>query len=157
VERVNRIVQEMARVMLDESKVPNIFWGEVSQTLVNILNRDHIRVNNNKYPYELWNGKPTFIKNFKIFGSKCYIKMNENNLGKFDFKYNEGIMLGYSSRIKVYKFYNKRLHKIVESIDVRVDEGPFHPGRQQHHNDKYDEPISYDPQENELEENQSQE
>jgi hypothetical protein len=29
VERLNRIVQEMARVMLDESKVPNTFWGEV--------------------------------------------------------------------------------------------------------------------------------
>jgi hypothetical protein len=48
VERLNKTVQEMAKAMLDESKVPNTFWGEVIQTAVNILNRAHIRVNNNK-------------------------------------------------------------------------------------------------------------
>ena len=34
----------------------------------------------------------------------------------------EGILLGYSSRSKGYKCYNKRLGKIIESIDVVVDE-----------------------------------
>ena len=32
------------------------------------------------------------------------------------------ILLGYSPHIKAYKCYNKRLGKIVESIDVVVDE-----------------------------------
>jgi hypothetical protein len=67
------------------------------------------------------------------------------------------VSVGILLQKKRLQVYNKRLHKIVESIDVRVDEGPFHPGRQQHHNDQYDEPISYEPQEDELEEHQSQE
>lgn len=46
-DRLNMIFQEMARVMLDESKVPNNFWGEVVQTIVNILNKAHIKVNRN--------------------------------------------------------------------------------------------------------------
>jgi hypothetical protein len=79
----------------------------------------------------LWHGIPTLIKHFKNFGSKCYIKRNEDNLGKFDSKEYEGIMLGYSSRSKGYKLYNKRLHKIVENIDVKVNEGSFQPVRLQ--------------------------
>jgi hypothetical protein len=67
---MNRIVQEMDKAMLDESKVPNTFWGEVVQTDVNILNKDHIRVNNNKTLYELSHGRLALINNFKIFGSK---------------------------------------------------------------------------------------
>jgi hypothetical protein len=157
VERMNKIVQEMARAMLDESKVPNTFWGEVVQTVVNILNKSHIRVNNNKTPYELWHGRSTSIKHFKIFGRKCYIKRNEDNLGKFDSRADEGIMLGYSSRRKGYKCYNKILHKIVESIDVKVDEGPLHPVRHQHHDDSYDEPINNEPQDDRMNEYQEQE
>jgi hypothetical protein len=128
--------------MLDELEVPKTFWGEVFQTVINILNKAHIRVNNNKNPYELWHGRPTSIKNFKIFGIKCYIKINEDNLGNFDSRANECILLGYSSRIKGYKCYKKRFHKIIESIDVKVDEGPLHPVIHHHHNDQYDESIN---------------
>ena len=49
---MNKIVQEMARSMLDESKVPNTFWEEVIQTAFNILNKSHIILNNDKTPYE---------------------------------------------------------------------------------------------------------
>lgn len=57
-----------------------------------------------------------------MFGSKCYIKIDEENLGKFDARSNEGIFLGYSIKIKFYRCYNKRLRKIVESANVKVDE-----------------------------------
>ena len=53
---------------------------------------------------------------------KCYIKRNEDHLGKFDSSNDEGIFLGYSSTKKAYRCFNKRLHKIVESVDVRIDD-----------------------------------
>eukprot|EP00253_Pinus_taeda_P030607 PITA_30607 len=62
------------------------------------------------------------VKYFKIFGSKCYIKRIDENLGKFEPRADEGILLGYSPHNKAYKCYNKRLRKFVESIDVVVDE-----------------------------------
>jgi hypothetical protein len=154
---MNRTIQEMAKAMLDESKVPNTFWGEVVETFFNILNKFHIRVNNNKTPYELWHGISTSIKNFKIFGIKCYIKINEDNLGKFECIADEGILLGYSSRRKGYKCCNKRLHKIVESIDVKVDKGPIHPVRHQNHDDPCDETINNEPQDEKMKEHQQQE
>ena len=43
-------------------------------------------------------------------------------MGNFDARADEGIFLGYASKSKGYRCYNKRMHKIVESIDVRFDE-----------------------------------
>ena len=45
----------------------------------------------------------------------------------FEHKGDEGIILGYSSRSKGYKCYNKRLWKIVEIIDVVIDEACRNP------------------------------
>ena len=44
------------------------------------------------------------------------------NFGKLDSRIDDGIFLGYSSTKKEYRCYNKRLHKIVESVDVKVDD-----------------------------------
>jgi transposase InsO family protein len=82
-ERENRIVQEAARTMLAEGKLPNIYWREAVYTTIYILKRAQIRVNHDKTPYELWFGKPMSIKHFTVFGSKCYIKKDDDNLGKF--------------------------------------------------------------------------
>ena len=70
----------------------------------------------------MWKGRPASVGYFKVFGSKCYIKVNDDNLGKFNSRSDEGIFLGYSTSNKAYKCYNKRLRRIVESIDVKVDE-----------------------------------
>ena len=55
-------------------------------------------------------------------GSRCYIKNDEDNLGKFDPISDEGILLVYSFNKKTYKCYNLRLLKIVESANVNIDD-----------------------------------
>ena len=67
--------------MLDESKVPNRYWKEVVQTTIYILNRAQLRVKTKYTPYELWYGHPASVKHFRIFGSKCYIK-RDDDIGK---------------------------------------------------------------------------
>jgi hypothetical protein len=86
------------------------------------LKRGQIRINSDKNPYELWFGRSALVKYFKVFGSKCYIKRLEENLGKFDARSDEGIFLGYVSNKKAYRCYNIRSNKIVESADVKVDD-----------------------------------
>ena len=122
VERKNRAVQEMARTMLIESKIADRFWKEAVHTAVHIQNRCMMRPHEDRTPYELWFGRRATVRHFKIFGSKCYIKRIEENLGKFEDRSDEGIFLGYSSMSKAYRCYNKRTKTIVESADVRVDE-----------------------------------
>ena len=79
-------------------------------------------MNTDNTPYELWYGRPASVKYFKVFNSNYYIKRNKDGLGKLDFKIDEGIFLGYSSTKREYRCYNKRLHKIVESVDVKVND-----------------------------------
>jgi hypothetical protein len=86
------------------------------------LNRGILRSNNDNTPYELWKGRPKNVKHFRHFGSKCYIKREDNKVGKFDSRVDEGIFIRYSRKIKAYKCYNLRLKKIVQSINVKVDE-----------------------------------
>ena len=62
------------------------------------------------------------MKYNKVFRSRCYIKKLDEKLGKFDARFDEGIFLGYASTKKAYKCYNLRLHKIVESANVTVDD-----------------------------------
>jgi transposase InsO family protein len=80
VARKNKIVQEMAKTMLNDSKVSDIVWKEAVHTAVHILNRGLLITNSDKTPYELWKDRPATINYFKVFGSKCYIKRNEEKL-----------------------------------------------------------------------------
>lgn len=119
---MNRIVQRMDCAMLDEFITSATFWGEATHTTVNILNKARVRVDSDKTLYELCYGKPSTVKHFRVFGSKHSINNNDEKLGKFEARADEGILLGYSSKCKGYKCYNKRLQKIIECIDVVIDE-----------------------------------
>jgi transposase InsO family protein len=122
VERKKKTIQESTRTMLNEAKLPNKFWTYVLYKTVHILNRAQLRVNHDKTPYELWIGRPTSIKHFRVFWRKCYIKRDDYNLGKFDSKSDKGIFLGYSPNKNAYRCYNLILHKIVGSANVKVDD-----------------------------------
>jgi hypothetical protein len=116
------ITQEMAQTMLMDYKLTDIFWKQAVHTTVHIQNRVMLRNNTDKTPYELWKGRPTNVKHFRVFGSKCYIKREDGRMGKFDSHVDKGVLVGYSSTRKEYKCYNLRLNKIVESINVTINE-----------------------------------
>ena len=116
VERKNKIVREMARTMIMDSKLTDMFWTQKVHTTFHIQNRVLLRKNTDKNPYELWKGRPANVMHFIVFGSKCYIKREDGRMGKFDSCVDKGILVGYSSTKKTYKFYNLILNKVVESI-----------------------------------------
>ena len=62
------------------------------------------------------------MKYFRVFGSKCYILNDRENLGKFDVKSDEGIFLGYSTNSRAYRVYNKRTKTVMELINVVIDD-----------------------------------
>ena len=62
------------------------------------------------------------MKYFRIFGSTCFILKDRENVGKFDSWSDEGIFLGYSSTSKAYRVYNKRTMKVMETVNVVIDE-----------------------------------
>ena len=113
----------MSRPMMNEMNISQTYWVETIHIVVHILNKSHLRANNDKNPYELWFGRPTSIKHFKVFGSKNYIKNNDEHIVKYDDRDDEGIFLGYAANSKGCTCYNMRLHKLVDCIDIKIDEG----------------------------------
>jgi hypothetical protein len=105
-----------------DSKLTYIVWTQVVHAKVHIQNRVMLKNNNEKTPYELWKERPTNVKHFSVFGSKCYIKREYGRMGKFESRLDKGLLVSYSSTRKEYKCYNMRLNKDVESINVTIDE-----------------------------------
>ena len=122
VERKNRSLQEMARTMLNENNLPSYFWAEAVSTACYVINRVMLRSKLDKTPYELWNKKKPNIGYFHVFGCKCFILNDRDNLGKFDAKSDEGIFLGYSTNSKAYRVFNKKTLTVQESMHVVFDE-----------------------------------
>jgi hypothetical protein len=122
VERKNMKIHEITWTMLMDSKLTDIFWTHVVDTIVHIQNRVMLKNNTDKTPYELWKGRLANVKHFIVFGSKCYIKREDGKTGKFDSCVDKGVLVGYSSTRKEYKCYNLRLNKVVESINITIDE-----------------------------------
>jgi hypothetical protein len=82
-----------------------------------------LKKNIDKTPYELWKGRPANVNHsLRVFGSKFYIKREDGRMGKFDSHVDKGVLVGYSSTRKAYKCYNLRLNKVVESINITIDE-----------------------------------
>jgi hypothetical protein len=112
----------MARTIIMDSNLTDIFWTQAVHTTLHIQNRVMLKNNTDKTPYELWKGRPANVKHFRVYGSKCDIKREDGRMGKFDSRVDKGILVGYSSTRKAYKFYNLRLNIVVESINVTIDE-----------------------------------
>jgi hypothetical protein len=64
-------------------------------TTFHIQNRLILINNTDKTPYKLWKGRPVNVKHFRVFGSKCYIKREDDKMGKFDSRVDKGVLIGY--------------------------------------------------------------
>jgi hypothetical protein len=66
------------------------------------IKREVTNINNcDETPYELWKGRPTNVKHFRVFGRNFYIKREDGRMGKFDSCVDKGVLLGIGSKTKV--------------------------------------------------------
>jgi hypothetical protein len=72
--------------------------------------------------YELLNGRKLNIVYFQVFGYKCYILKKGTRLSKFEKKYNEDFLLGYSTISKAYRVWNLASGTLEKVHDVEFDE-----------------------------------
>ncbi|KAL6345648.1 hypothetical protein AAG906_017383 [Vitis piasezkii] len=85
-------------------------------------NRTHMRSHTKKTCYELLKGKKPSMNYFRVFGSRCYVLKDHENLGKFESKSEEWMFLGHFSKIWAYRVYILSSKCMVESINVIVDD-----------------------------------
>nr|GFD44273.1 retrovirus-related Pol polyprotein from transposon TNT 1-94 [Tanacetum cinerariifolium] len=62
------------------------------------------------------------IKFFRVFGCRCYLLNDYDDVGKLKAKWDIGVFVGYSKESAAFRIYNKRTRKIHESVNVNFDE-----------------------------------
>ncbi|KAJ9544527.1 LOW QUALITY PROTEIN: hypothetical protein OSB04_024234 [Centaurea solstitialis] len=84
VERKNRTLVEAARSMMAHSGVPQSFWAEAISTACYTQNRTLIVKRTGKTAYEMVEQRKPNIDYFRVFGCKCYVLNDRDDLGKFE-------------------------------------------------------------------------
>nr|GEW84798.1 hypothetical protein [Tanacetum cinerariifolium] len=62
------------------------------------------------------------IKFFHVFGCRCYLLNDYEDVGKLKAKGDIGVFVGYSKESTAFRIYNKQTHKIHESVNVNFEE-----------------------------------
>ncbi|PLW19705.1 hypothetical protein PCASD_13171 [Puccinia coronata f. sp. avenae] len=118
-ERVNRTINDMARVMLNNSGLPFEFWSYAQQTAAYLHNRiPHSRISP-KTPIEiLFNQKPTPDFIFPFGARALVFRPSEKRNNKFSDHADEAYLIGYPPSGKGWLFYHKQLRTIIQSADA---------------------------------------
>jgi hypothetical protein len=121
VERKNRILVEMARMMLNEHRTPRHFLADAISTACYISNHIFLCSILHLTLFELhFGGKPS-VSHLRPFRCKCFV-LKRGNLDKFESRSSDGILLGYTLHGRSYKVFNLETNTVVESSDVTFDE-----------------------------------
>nr|GEV36504.1 hypothetical protein [Tanacetum cinerariifolium] len=122
VERRNQTLVEAARTMLTFANLPSFFRLKPLQQLVS---HKIVRLFTNvliKTPYELMNKRKPNIKFFRVFGCRCYLFNDYEDVGKLKEKGDIEVFVGYSKESAAFRIYNKRTRKTHKSVNVNFDE-----------------------------------
>nr|GEV45494.1 retrovirus-related Pol polyprotein from transposon TNT 1-94 [Tanacetum cinerariifolium] len=122
VERRNRTLVEAARTMLTFTNLPSFLWVEAIATTCFTQNHSIIHKRFDKTPYELINKRKLNIKFFRVFGCRCYLLNDYEDVGKLKEKGDIGVFVRYSKESAAFRIYNKQTRKIHESVNVNFDE-----------------------------------
>ncbi|GKC68948.1 retrovirus-related pol polyprotein from transposon TNT 1-94, partial [Tanacetum coccineum] len=82
VERRNQTLVKAARTMLTFANLPFFLWTEAIATTCFTQNRSLIHKRFDKTPYELINKRKPTIKFFPVFGCRCYLLNDYDDVGK---------------------------------------------------------------------------
>lgn len=74
-ERKNKIMMDMTRWLLFESKLPNEFWVQAVNTFVYLLNKMPTKVVKEKTPFEDWFDYKPLVSHLKVFGCICFVNV----------------------------------------------------------------------------------
>ncbi|UYV66641.1 K02A2.6-like, partial [Cordylochernes scorpioides] len=117
VERDLRTILGLSRSMLHDSGLETNLWAEAVNTALN-----RTLSNNEKTPLELWSGRKSTFKHFKIFGSEAYANIPKQFRSKWDSKTKKMIFVGYEHTSKNYRLYDPKSGQIVVCRNVTVRE-----------------------------------
>nr|GEV32775.1 reverse transcriptase domain-containing protein [Tanacetum cinerariifolium] len=125
VERRNRTLVEATRTMLTFANLPSFLWAESIATACFTQNRSIIHKHFDKTPYQLINKRKPNIKFFRVFGCRCYLLNDYEDVEKLKAKGDNGVFVGYSKESAAFRIYNKRTRESSSSsLNDDVQQSP---------------------------------
>jgi hypothetical protein len=114
----------MARTMLDEYKMLDLFWCDAVNTTCHAINCLYLHKKLKKTSYELLTGNKPKVSYFRVFRGKCFILNKKPKTSKFAPKVDEGFLLGYASVSSWLwiSVFNKTSRRVEIAVDVTFDE-----------------------------------
>ncbi|GAA0180520.1 hypothetical protein LIER_42257 [Lithospermum erythrorhizon] len=109
--RKHRHIVDKMRCLLFQSMLPPVFWVEVINNAVYIINKLLSPSLNNNSPHQLLYHKTPTYNLLKVFGSLCYPNLVKNGSKKFDPRSLPHIFLGVSTIHKGYRCFNTQTRK----------------------------------------------
>nr|GEY82136.1 retrovirus-related Pol polyprotein from transposon TNT 1-94 [Tanacetum cinerariifolium] len=103
VERRNQTLVEAARTMLTFANLPMFLWAKAISIACFTQNRSIIQKRVDKTPYELINKRKPNIKIFHVFGCRCYLLNDYDDVGKLKATWDIGVFVGYSKDSAAFK------------------------------------------------------
>ena len=121
-ERGNRKIQNKAKTMMLESKLPGSLWGEVMLTscvLRNLTPASSLSVTS----LEMWSGKRPLVAHLRVVGCKAFCPFEAVQMvGKFGAKAWVGVVVGYSIDTPGYRVWDPTTHKVWDVRGPTFDE-----------------------------------
>jgi hypothetical protein len=122
VERRNQTVVGMARSLLKQKGMPDVFWGETVVTAVYILNRSPTKALNGRTSYEAWHKRKSAVSHLQVFGCLAFTK-ELGHIGKLDDRSTLGVFIGYAEGSKAYRILDPGTQRVRTTCGVVFDEG----------------------------------
>nr|GEW62519.1 retrovirus-related Pol polyprotein from transposon TNT 1-94 [Tanacetum cinerariifolium] len=118
VERRNRTLVKAARTMITFENLPLFLWAEAIATACFTQNRLIIHNRLDKTPYELINKRKPNIKFFRVFGCRCYLLNDYDDVGKLKAKWDIGVFLDIQKKVTVPSSNSQSvLNNMVPNVD----------------------------------------
>nr|GEX49965.1 hypothetical protein [Tanacetum cinerariifolium] len=122
VERKNQTLVEAARTMLTFVNLPLSLWAEAIAIACFTQNRSIIHNRFDKTPYGLMNKRKPNIKFFRVFGCRCYLLNDYEDVGKLKAKGDIGVFVSYLKESAAFRIYNKQTRKMHKNVNSNFDE-----------------------------------
>jgi hypothetical protein len=117
--RKNQTIMNMARSLLGEKCVSNLFWVEAVACSIYLLNRSPTTSLKMKVLQETWSGKKLNVVHLGTFGCIALAHIPSKLRKKLDDRSEKCIFVGYSETSKAYGLYNLISKKLILSRDVK--------------------------------------
>ena len=113
----------MVRSMLKEKNLPRVFWREIVNTSVYLLNISPTKSLEDKTPFEAWTGIKANMDHLRVFGCLAHVKIVSSNLKKLEDRSKPMVFIGYEKCSKAYRVYVPFIGNIHLTRDIIFEEG----------------------------------